>query len=520
MGFDVTNLHGRRTEDRWNRMAFGDLLERMTWSRPDREAIIGWEGAYASDEYARLTYRQADAVANQVAHALLETGMQRGDRVLTFCDNSVEAILLLVGIAKAGLVAAPVNPVMATDVVTWIIGHVEPRLVVVDAGLWERARPAFAAAGVTPGVVIAIGGDEVPGAVDFREWIAGAPTDEVDVTVSGDDVWELLFTSGTTAMPKASMGTHTFSYLTGYSYALSLTRGLAYEHDLRVGTFLPIVYHCGHNATLVPAWLSGGTAIVGRGPNRPEPLAAAITEEEITALWAGSPQFLEGLAEVVEVVRAWLHAENGQKVRYSGEFYSVDADVRAPVLGRLDIPVLLAAFNKRMARTATRVGDGLIGHGLFTRSWWDEVVRPAAEKGLTERADGAGTPTEHGWIITAIDDAAPERAIADARRMIAFYLTVKTYDPFVAHHGWEAPVEKLRAAFATGDTDGMAAAVTDEMLTEIAVCGTTADAVATLRRRAGSLPRDVGYFAAPSFMVGQRRRAAYGESSLALLSEV
>ena len=301
MGFDVTNLHGRRTEDRWNRMAFGDLLERMTWSRPDREAIIGWEGAYASDEYARLTYRQADAVANQVAHALLETGMQRGDRVLTFCDNSVEAILLLVGIAKAGLVAAPVNPVMATDVVTWIIGHVEPRLVVVDAGLWERARPAFAAAGVTPGVAIAIGGDEVPGAVDFREWIAGAPTDEVDVTVSGDDVWELLFTSGTTAMPKASMGTHTFSYLTGYSYALSLTRGLAYEHDLRVGTFLPIVYHCGHNATLVPAWLSGGTAIVGRGPNRPEPLAAAITEEEITALWAGSPQFLEGLAEVVEV---------------------------------------------------------------------------------------------------------------------------------------------------------------------------------------------------------------------------
>ena len=238
--------------------------------------------------------------------------------------------------------------------------------------------------------------------------------------------------------------------------------------------------------------------------------------------WFGVPadRPVDRIAEVVEVVRAWLHAENGQKVRYSGEFYSVDADVRAPVLGRLDIPVLLAAFNKRMARTATRVGDGVIGHGLFTRSWWDAVVRPAAEKGLTERADGAGTLTEHGWIITAIDDDAPERAIADARRMIAFYLTVKTYDPFVAHHGWEAPVEKLRAAFATGDTDGMAAAVTDEMLTEIAVCGTTADAVATLRRRAGSLPRDVGYFAAPSFMVGHRRRAAYCESSLALLGEV
>jgi alkanesulfonate monooxygenase SsuD/methylene tetrahydromethanopterin reductase-like flavin-dependent oxidoreductase (luciferase family) len=226
---------------------------------------------------------------------------------------------------------------------------------------------------------------------------------------------------------------------------------------------------------------------------------------------------VERMAEAVEVVRAWLHAENGEKVRYRGEFYSIDADVRAPVLGRLEIPVLLAAFNKRMARTAARVGDGVIGHGLFTRTWWDDVVRPAMAKGLVERVDGSARPTEQGWIITAIDDAAPERAVADARRMIAFYLTVKTYDPYVTHHGWEAPVEQLRAAFAKGDVDGMAAAVSDDMVAEIAVCGTTAEALATMRRRAGSLPHDVGFFAAPSFMVGHKRRTAYAEASLGLL---
>jgi 5,10-methylenetetrahydromethanopterin reductase len=228
--------------------------------------------------------------------------------------------------------------------------------------------------------------------------------------------------------------------------------------------------------------------------------------------WFGVPaeRPVERVAETVEAVRAWLHAENGEKVRYSGEFYSIDADVRAPVLGRLDIPVLLAAFNKRMAATAGRVADGVIGHGLFTRSWWRDVVRPAV-----------GTrPAEHGWVITAVDDTAPERAIADARRMIAFYLTVKTYDPFVAHHGWEGPVARLRAAFRTGDTDGMAAAVTDDMLTEIAICGTTADAKDRLADRAGSLPRDVGYFAPPSFLVSGRRRAAYARASLALIGAV
>ncbi|WP_460062969.1 LLM class flavin-dependent oxidoreductase [Streptomyces sp. YKOK-I1] len=240
--------------------------------------------------------------------------------------------------------------------------------------------------------------------------------------------------------------------------------------------------------------------------------------------WLGVPadRPVGRIAETVAAVRAWLHAENGEKVHYSGEFYTLDADVRAPVLGRLDIPVLLAAFNTRMATTAGRVADGVIGHGLFTGDWWNKVVRPSAERGAAEGEGGrtGARPIEHGWIITAVDDSAPQRAIADARRMIAFYLTVKTYDPYVAHHGWEEPVARIRAAFRAGDTDGMARAVTDEMLTGIAVCGSTADAKDALARRAGSLPRDVGYLAPPSFMVSRRRRAAYASAALDLIGAV
>ncbi|MFC8432339.1 LLM class flavin-dependent oxidoreductase [Streptomyces sp. NPDC057253] len=222
------------------------------------------------------------------------------------------------------------------------------------------------------------------------------------------------------------------------------------------------------------------------------------------------------MADLVGAVRTWLHAENGEPVRYAGEFYRVDADVRAPVLGRIDVPVLLAGFNKQMAAAAGRVADGVIGHGLFTRSWWDEVVRPAVARGA-ERGERETRPVEHGWVITAVNDDDPERAIRDARRMIAFYLTVKTYDPYVEHHGWQKPVEELRDAFRRGDTDAMAAAVTDEMLEAIAVCGTTADARETLRRRGDSLAHDVAYLAPPSFLVSERRRQAYARASLALL---
>jgi 5,10-methylenetetrahydromethanopterin reductase len=227
---------------------------------------------------------------------------------------------------------------------------------------------------------------------------------------------------------------------------------------------------------------------------------------------------VERMADLVGAVRAWLQAENGSAVRYSGPYYTIEADVRAPVLGRLDVPILLAGFNKRMAAAAGRVADGIIGHGLFTRSWWNEVVRPSLAVGA-QAAGRAGPVLEHGWVITAVNDDDPARAELDARRMIAFYLTVRTYDPMVAHHGWEEPVAAIRAAFRKGDTDAMAAAVTGEMLAAIAVCGTTGAAREALAARGDGLARDVIYLAPPSFLVSGRRREAYARASLGLIGE-
>ncbi|MGH3247182.1 MAG: LLM class flavin-dependent oxidoreductase [Trebonia sp.] len=237
--------------------------------------------------------------------------------------------------------------------------------------------------------------------------------------------------------------------------------------------------------------------------------------------WFGVPadRPVARMADLVGAVRAWLHAENGQRVRYDGEFYRVDAAVGAPVLGRIDAPILLGAFNQLMAVTAGRVADGVIGHGLFTGTWWNDVVRPAMAKGAAQSGH-QGAPAEHGWVITAIDDDDPERAIMDARRMIAFYLTVKTYDPYIAHHGWTAQVAAIRQAFAEHDTGAMGRAVTDDMLEAVAVCGTTADGRAALARRGDSLPRDVAYLAPPSFLVSERRGERYALASLALLEGV
>src|ERR1700744_2304219 len=166
---DVTSLHHRRAVHRGARMSVGDLIERVTWSRPDKLALAGRPGAYGDERFAALTYRQADQGANQIAHALLARGLERGDVVLLFCENSVEAYLAKIGIAKAGLVAAPLNPMMGPDLVAAMFDLVRPSLAIVDAELWPRAREPFAAKGLRAGVTIAIGGPPVPGSVSFGE---------------------------------------------------------------------------------------------------------------------------------------------------------------------------------------------------------------------------------------------------------------------------------------------------------------------------------------------------------------
>lgn len=296
--FDVTSLQGRRATRRWERTSVGDLLERLTWSYPDKEAIVGYAGAYSDETFHRLTYRQADTFANQAAHAFLAQGLGHGDIVMMFCENSVESFLVKIGAAKAGLVVAPVNPAMAPDMVAAMFRLVEPKAVIVDAEVWPKIATQVTESGLSVIATITIGGDAVAGSPCFADFIANRPVVEPDVEIHGDDIWEILFTSGTTALPKGVMISHNGTYLGAYGFALSLTRGLRFESDFKLGTFLPLVYHVGDQPFAYSAFLSGGTLVVGRRPD-PVKIAEMIHDERITALWNGAPAMVNALDAVL-----------------------------------------------------------------------------------------------------------------------------------------------------------------------------------------------------------------------------
>ncbi|MGW4527332.1 AMP-binding protein [Amycolatopsis sp. NPDC004378] len=293
---DVDTLRGRRAVRRWERTSVGDVFERLTWSRPHQVAIAAAEDAHGEPRFAAVTYRQADEAANRLAQALLAEGLVPGDRVLLFCENSVEAFLAKIGIAKAGMVAVPLNPGLAPDVVAHLVELTAPRLAIVDAELWPRLDGVVA---VRVGATITIGGGPVAGSPAFGALLDRHPATEPDVEIHGDDIFQLLFTSGTTALPKGVMLSHSYAHLAGLNFALSLTRGLRHEADLRVCTFLPMIYHVGDALFTYSTFFAGGTLVLGRRP-APGPVAGALARSGATAVWAGSPQFTAALADEVD----------------------------------------------------------------------------------------------------------------------------------------------------------------------------------------------------------------------------
>jgi len=297
MVLDVENFRNRRNDDRWNRVSVGDIIERVTWSDPDKVALICTSDATINPDYQRLTYRQADSIINRVANGLLALDLAPATRIAMFCDNSNEAWLTKIGIAKAGMVAAPVNVMMAPDVIVETLAHVDAQLAVVDEAHWNKLNSHISAAGIRP--LMAIGGTAGGAAPAFEEFIAAQASTEPEVRIHGDDVWEVLFTSGTTARPKAVMISHTYTYMTAYSHILTMARGLNFESDIRQATFTPMVFHIGDHVCLFAPLLAGGTAIMGRKPEGPV-MAETCTRERVTCLFGGSPQFVESLIRAVE----------------------------------------------------------------------------------------------------------------------------------------------------------------------------------------------------------------------------
>jgi probable F420-dependent oxidoreductase len=209
--------------------------------------------------------------------------------------------------------------------------------------------------------------------------------------------------------------------------------------------------------------LSGGRFVLGLGTG---------TRQQVAG-WHGldAGHLAPRLEELVPLLRALWRLREGE-LRHEGRFYRLRLraalEVRPPA--RDDLEVWVAGVNARMIEAAGRVGDGLVGHPLFTPEYVAEVVRPALAGG----AGRDGVPIA-GYVVCVVgDDAAAARREAAAQ--VAFYAVVRAFDPILRRHGFERDAAAIREAFRAGDTARMIHLVSDRMLDTFAVHGTPVEA--------------------------------------------
>jgi probable F420-dependent oxidoreductase len=176
------------------------------------------------------------------------------------------------------------------------------------------------------------------------------------------------------------------------------------------------------------------------------------------------------MEELVPLVRRLWRLDQGA-IEHEGRFYNVAIKPTAPprAVAR-EIPIYMAGVNPRMIEAAGAVGDGLVGHPLFTRRYVDEVVRPALARGARRAGRDEHVPIA-GYINCCVDE---DRAAArrEAATLIAFNATVSTYQSILRLHGFDENAAAIRSAWEERDWEGMTGAVSDEMIDTIALAGT------------------------------------------------
>ncbi|OHT19320.1 long-chain-acyl-CoA synthetase [Edaphosphingomonas haloaromaticamans] len=166
-------------------------------------------------EDQRLTFAEANAAANRVAHAALAAGLRKGDVVALMMLNRPDFVLIWLGLAKIGVVTALINTSASGPVLVHALRQVGARGLIVDSALargladldrvdlpsllWEQAEPGTPLAGLAD-------------ARDLGREMAAADSVDPDRAsragvVMGDPLY-LIFTSGTTGLPKAAKMSH------------------------------------------------------------------------------------------------------------------------------------------------------------------------------------------------------------------------------------------------------------------------------------------------------------------------
>ena len=197
---------------------YSDFIARNAKLFANRDAVVC--------ENERLSWAEFHRNTNKVANALIGLGLQKGDKVCILGRNSIALFEVCWGTVKAGGVIVPLNIMMAADSLPLMINNSDASILFADAS----AVPQVDAVrdhltNVGPGGFFAFGGAQTSWS-PAEDLIVNASDADPDIAVEMGDSMNIIYSSGTTGVPKGIEHTHftRLAFTLGYGQELEMNR--------------------------------------------------------------------------------------------------------------------------------------------------------------------------------------------------------------------------------------------------------------------------------------------------------
>lgn len=249
-----------RDEPTWMPATVADIVRRQAALRPDAPAITFGDLA--------TSYRELDESSSRAANALIAAGVAPGDRVAILAKNAPVFYQLAFACSKANAVLCGINWRLALPEITAIVADAAPTVLIVAE---EQAPLLSAEALATPGLTRVVSLER-----DYERWIAGAPAQDPRIVPAPDDPVFLLYTSGTTGVPKGAELTHR-----NMSYTARLARETWGFTPASVNLVGMPMFHIGGIGYGMSAVISGGHTVLMRESD-PAAIIATIQRHRVT----------------------------------------------------------------------------------------------------------------------------------------------------------------------------------------------------------------------------------------------